>query len=145
MLTVRVAALTRYPQKSGPNEVLQEATLAAGLGMEGNFRQGGERQICLLASELREWIDSQTEQGICFRRFKENLLLAGIPDGIFPPGARLQIGDVVLRMSEELKRCHNECELASRGKPCRLSGSAVFAAVECGGVVRIGDCVCVRE
>ena len=144
-MTANIVALTRFPQKGSPGEVLQEATLVEGLGMEGNFHQGGERQLCLLTAELREWIDTQPEQGLCFRRFKENLLLMGLPDGILPPGVRIQAGDAVLRMSEDLKRCHDECGLHSRGIYCRLSGSAVFAIVERGGVVRVGDCVFVRR
>jgi len=144
-LTARIVALTKFPTKGSHGQTLQEANLLAGLGMEGNFYQGGERQLCLFTEEIREWMDMQAEQGICFRRFKENLLLAGIPGGILPPDAHLQAGDAVLQISKDLKSCHDECKLSSRGARCQLSGIAVFATVERSGLVRIGDCVCVQE
>jgi len=143
-LTVKIASLARYPQKGGPREVLQEAKLLAGLGMEGNFHRGGERQLCVLTAELREWMNAQPEQGVCIRRLKENLLLAGVPGGVLPPGAGIQIGEALLRVGVELKRCYDECGLYSRGVPCRLAGSAVFAVVERSGVVRAGDCADMR-
>jgi len=134
-----IAALTRYPQKGGPGEKLREALLIANLGMEGNFHQGGKRQLSLLTTEIRRWIDAQTEKGLCFGRFKENILIEWTPGAPLPAGALLRAGDAVLRTSNSLKRCFDECELFSRGIKCRLAGSAVFAVVLSGGSVQVGD------
>ena len=134
-----IAGLTRYAQKSGPGQELREAALLAGLGMEGNFHQGGERQLSLLTAEIRRWINSQAEKGLCFKRFKENILIEWTPGAALPAGARLRAGEAVLRTSDNLKRCHAECALFSRKIPCRLAGCAVFAVVEHSGSVRVGD------
>ena len=136
-MTAEIAALTRYRKKGDPGEALREAKLLTGLGMEGDFHQGGERQLCLLASEVRRWMDSQTEKGLCFGRFKENILITGALE--LSPGARLRAGEAVLRLSKSRKGCHSECVLFSRGIGCRLSGRAVFAVVERGGNIRVGD------
>ncbi len=44
-----LAAITRYAQKGAPGEKLTEAELVAGLGLPGDFHQGGERQLSLLS------------------------------------------------------------------------------------------------
>ncbi len=142
-MTARIARLTRFLEAGAPGEVLREANLLAGLGLEGNLRQGGERQLCLLSAEIRQWMDSQTESGLCFARFRENLLIeGGTLDGL-PVGSRLSLGDAVLRISERGKRCFGECALFSRGMPCKLAGGAAFAVVERGGAIRVGDPVSV--
>ena len=141
-MTAKITALNRYPQKNEPGEELREARLLTGLGMEGNLHQGGEKQLCLLTAEIREWIKAQAQKGLCFERFKENILIEGLPGGTITPGAKLRAGETILRVSKNRKRCHECCGLLSREIPCRLSGCAVFAAVERGGVIRVGDCVC---
>lgn len=140
-MTAKVAALTRYPAKGEPGERLEKANLLAGLGMEGNVRRGGERQLCLLTAEIRRWMDSRAEEGLCFARLKENILLEGMPGGLLPTGACFAVGGAVLRMSADRKSCHPECALAASGRECRLSRTAVFAAIEQGGRVCVGDLV----
>lgn len=47
--------------------------------MEGDrHAAGGERQTSLLAGEARDWMEKQTEPGLCFRRYKANLITEGI-------------------------------------------------------------------
>jgi len=137
--TAKITALIRYNKKGEPGEVLEKVKLIAGLGMEGNLHQGGERQLCLLTAEIREWMDSCAEKGLCFRRFSENMLIEGLPDGVLPPSTRLQIGEAVLQVSESHKHCFTECRLVSESIRCRLSECAVFAVVECGGTVQVGQ------
>jgi len=138
-LAAKITALIRYNKKGEPGEVLEEVELIAGLGMEGNMHQGGERQLCLLTAEVREWMDSCSEKGLCFRRFKENMLIEGLPDGVLRPGMLLQTGEAVLQVCESRKHCFTECWLVSHSIRCRLSECAIFAVVKHGGTVRVGD------
>lgn len=138
-MTARVAGLTRYHQKAEPGETLAEASLLTGLGLEGDMYCGGERQISLLSAEARRWMEAQTEKGLCFGRFRENILIEGMSLDELPDNSLLCVGDAVLRISARGKSCHSECELFSAAAECRLSRCAVFAAVVRGGVVRIGD------
>jgi len=138
-LTANIAALTRYPAKGEPGEALREVKLLEDLGMERDFHQGSERQLCLRTAEVRRWMDAQPQKGICFGRFRENILIEGLPDGTLPPGVRLCVGEAILQISAERKRCHDDCKLFSQGVRCRLSECAVFAIVERGGVIQVGD------
>lgn len=135
----KVERITRYPEKGKPGEALDEAMLVAGFGIEGNAASRGERQVSLLL--LRGWLDAQAEQGLCFARFKENLLISGIKTELLKTGNRLAAGGAVLRIGAEQKRCFAECGLYAGGKPCLLAAGAVFAAVETGGIIRVGDAV----
>jgi len=143
----KIAGLTRYRKKGEAGEPLREMNLLEGLGVEGDFHQGGEKQVSLLSAEARQWIDAQTEQakkGLCFVRFRENILIEGLPEDL-ESGSLLRAGDAVLRISERGKRCHGECSLFSKGLPCRLSASAVFATVERGGIIRITDVISIDK
>jgi len=134
-----VAGLFRYPNKSGPGESLNRAELIAGQGMAGNFCQGGERQLCLLTGEIRGWMVEQVDPGLCFARFKENIRIDGLPGGLLPTGARLRVGGAILQVSQNRKHCHGDCPLFASRKDCRLAQTAVFAAVEKGGMVKTED------
>ncbi|MCL2517788.1 MAG: hypothetical protein FWF15_04415 [Oscillospiraceae bacterium] len=130
---MKIVGLTLFQKKNEPGISVAELNLLEGFGIEGDFHWGGEKQVTLLSAETRRWLDSQTEQGLCFKRFKENIL---IEDLEIKPCDRLIIGNAVLRISNLTKPCFDECPLVS---PCRLSGRAVFAVVEKSGTVRIGD------
>ena len=142
----KIIGLTRYHKKGEPGTTLSEMTLLEGLGVEGDFHQGGERQVSLLSAEVRRWMEAQTEKGLCFGRFRENILVEGLPLENLKSGDLLSVGNAVLRISAHSKHCYNECALFSKGKkmPCRLSGCAAFAVVERGGAIRIGDFVIAR-
>ena len=140
-MAAKIKALARYRKKGGPEEPLQQARLLAGLGMESNFHQGGDRQLCLLTAEIRDWMSLQTQEGICFARLKENILIEGMPSTSLLPGVKICMGEAVLQISEARKRCHTGCSLRAQGMQCRLPESAVFAVVLQGGIVRAGDSV----
>ena len=137
----KIVGLTRYGKKGEPGESLSEARFLEGLGVEGDMHQGGEKQVSLLSAEARRWMDAQSEKGLCFGRFRENVLIEGLSLEDLESGSLLSLGDAVLRISVHGKHCYDECGLFSKGIPCRLSGSAAFAVVERGGMVRIGDVV----
>jgi len=140
-LTASIAALNIYPEKSGPGQSLKKTMLITGLGIGGNFYQGCERQICLLTTSMHKWIDSHSESGLCLSRFKENILIDGISDECLSPDVCIRAGETVLRISNIRKECYPECALFSQKTWCPLAGRAVFATVESGGAVRIGDSV----
>jgi MOSC domain-containing protein YiiM len=140
-LNARLAGITRYSAKGSPGEKLIEAELIAGLGLAGDYHQGGERQLSLLSAETRAWLDRQNGQGLCFARFKENLLLEGFASEYLADGSSVQVGDAVLRIHAEKKYCHTECPLFSGGETCKLPESVLFAEVERGGTIKTGDSI----
>ena len=139
-MNAEVIGLTVYQKRGEPGIPQSELDLLEGLGVEGDSRQGGTRQVSLLSAEARCWMEAQSEKGLCFDRFHENILLKGFPMESLTPGVRLSAGSAVLRISER-KECFPECTLVAKGALCRLSRCAVFAVVEQGGRIRIKDSV----
>ena len=141
MLTAKIAGLTRYIKKGAAGEALREANLLEGFGMEGDMHQGGEKQLSLLSVDIRGWMDSCREPGLCFKRFKENILIDGLNLEELTNNSRLSVGEAVLSISMGKKHCYDECDLLLSGLECRLTGNSVFAVVERGGTVKIGDAI----
>ena len=70
-----VRELYLFRQRGQPGEAVESAWFRRGIGMEGDrHAAGGERQTSLLAGETRDWMEKQTEPGLCFRRYKANLI-----------------------------------------------------------------------
>ena len=141
-----IAGLTRYAAKGEPGQTLESVRFLEGLGMEGDFHaNGGQRQISLLSLEERRRMNARAEHGLCFERYRENILIDGIPPACFTPGVKLKTGEVVLEISGVSKRCFEECSLFSRGQSCILAGQHRFAKVIRGGFVHIGDRVEIEQ
>ena len=130
-MSAKVTGLFRYEGKK--SESLQTARLLEGMGMEGNDRQKGERQLSILVQNSGE--PKEEADGLCTRRFKANILIEG--SCTLAEGKYLHIGEAVLRVSG-IKLCHDGCGL---GSACYLTKGAGFAAVEKGGVAKVGDLV----
>jgi len=139
-----VLGLTRYSAKGVPGETVQNALFIANQGMDGDFHAiGGKRQLGLLSTEERQWMDAQSEDdtlGLCFGRYKENVLFDANPLSGLVPGSRLAVGEAVLEISDITKHCFAQCPLFSKGRDCILAGRNFFAKVVQSGFVRIGDC-----
>ena len=135
-----VVKLTRYPAKGADGEPLVQARFIEGQGMEGDFHAcGGQKQISLLTVEERTKMDAYAEPGLCFGRYRENILLDGISPDALVPGKKIKTGGAVLEISDTGKRCFEECYLHRSGQSCFLAGRSLFARVICGGLVRTGD------
>jgi cyclic pyranopterin phosphate synthase len=129
--------------KGAPGEALTRMTLIKNVGIDGDFHEGGQKQISILSAETRRWMDASPEKGLCFKRFKENILVEGLRE--LKVASLLSCGKAVLRITGAKDRCYDECGLFSKGAPCRLSEGAFFASVEQGGAIQIGDLLfCIR-
>jgi len=133
-----LVALRYKDRSSGTSRETTEVRLIPDLGMEADTRGGpGPRQLVLLSEEARRAINEARVPGLCYARFRENLLIAGIEPGELAPGTELIIGPARIRISEARKRCYPECELP-RGD-CAIRPGVAFAEVLQGGTVRAGD------
>ena len=139
-----IVCLTRYPAKGKAGEALQEMALREGAGIVGDAHQGGARQISLLAADVRRWIDAQIEGGLCFHRFRENVLIEGLPMDMLESDSLLSAGTAHMRINKIQKACFDDCSRFTQGLPCRLAGSVAYATVEQGGMIRVGDSVELR-
>ena len=131
-----------YPEKGSAGLELSEGRLIENLGLEGDFHaKGGDRQISLLLAE--NFFKIQNKHGLCLSRFKENLCVRFPEPVVLKSGTRIEAGETILETSWETKHCHKECSLYESGKLCPLAGLNLFARVIKGGVIRIGDGVCI--
>ena len=138
----RIIGLFRFTEKGKPGEPVKEAHFVKGLGMEGDrHADGGSRQLTLLSGETREWMDAQKVPGLCFRRYKANLVTEGLNSGELKPGMRLQLGTAVLEVEESSKECFPECALHQSGTRCRLSSGGVYLRVVESGTAKIGSSI----
>ena len=131
----KIEKLRRYAGRGDEGELLEEMILTASEGIEGNYIQGGEKQVCLCTSEARNWMQEQTEKGLCFRRFNENILISGMDPEMLKLGTLIAAGDAVLKVTA-LKPCFDECILHSNNRYCMLSVSAKFLSVEKSGSIK---------
>ena len=135
-----VVTITIYPAKGKSGIEQTEAHLIENKGLEGDFHAvGGDRQLSLLVTETQHTITGQTEKGLCFSRYRENITITGIDTAVLRPGVRLLIGEAVIEITGEMKHCHVECSLYETGKRCPLAGMNLFAKVVKTGIIRKDD------
>ena len=142
-----IKSLCRYPAKGEPAIPEKSLVLEAGRGICGDYHSdGGKRQIAVITTTEKTWMQQQEVKGFCFRKYKENLLLDGFSLADCHAGDRLQIGDAVLEIADSGKSCHRElCSLAKTGGSCMLAGRSMFAFVCTGGTIETGMRVIIHD
>ena len=119
---------------------LDEATLVAGFGIEGDAKGGGiGRNLNIMSAETMEQLASE---GFIVGPGKmgEQLILAGIDVNSLPEGARLRIGDtacVVLTIPRTGCAKFERCQDKPREDAAARLG--MMARVEEGGTISVGD------
>ena len=141
----RVAALSRRPVKGAPAQALPALRLIAGGGIVGDVHfAAGDGSVSLLSGAVRAWMAEKGTPGLCFCKFRENLLLTGVDIPSLRPGDRLRLGEeAVLTVTAVGKSCYPGCALLETKTPCPLKSGAAFASVSQSGTVRVSDPVTV--
>lgn len=117
------------------------ALLIEGLGMAGDSHAGfAHRQISLLAMESIEKMRQKCGE-LSPGDFAENLTVAGLNLPALPVGTLLQVGEVVLKVSQIGKECHQGCAVMQAVGDCVMPREGIFATVEKGGRVSNGDVI----
>jgi len=96
------------------------------------------RQISLLAKES---IDKMRAMGLDVDNgdFAENLTTLGIDLPALPIGTQLQIGEVLLEVTQIGKECHTRCAIYHQAGDCVMPKEGIFARVLTGGEVTPGS------
>ena len=117
------------------------ALLVAGLGMEGDAHAGfAHRQISLLAVESIEKMKQKCAD-LVPGDFAENLTVDGLNLPALPVGTMLHVGDVILKVSQIGKECHQGCAVREAVGDCVMPREGIFATVERGGRISRGDVI----
>ncbi|MEF9941104.1 MAG: ThiF family adenylyltransferase [Lachnospiraceae bacterium] len=140
-----ISSIYRYKEKGTLGQEEDCVMLLKDMGMEGDIHcQGGERQLSILSKKRKNWIQEQEVKGLCFSRWKENLLIDGDEMNSYPVGTQLVIGTTKLEITVQDKRCFPECKRIQRKMSCELAQGSCFAKVIQGGNISKGDKIKVR-
>lgn len=122
----------KYPQIEGK--------LVSNFGLYGDAHAGNwHRQVSLLGMES---IDKMINMGIhdlVPGVFAENITTEGIILYDLPVGTRIQVGEVLLEITQIGKECHSDCSIMQKIGRCIMPIEGVFAKVIVGGTIKKGD------
>ena len=137
----RVEALCISEKKGERKRPVDCALFCAGHGIEGDAHAGPwHRQVSLLALEDVEELRRRGLPQIAPGAFAENVLLSGLDLSSFGVGTRLRLGaQVVLSVTQIGKVCHAPCVIGKLTGACIMPERGLFARVEQGGLVSVGD------
>lgn len=137
MGTVLAVCVSR--EKGTQKENIGTAVFLEDWGIQGDAHAGKwHRQVSLLSHEKIEAFRARGAE-VADGAFGENLVVAGIDFRSLPLGTRFQCNDVVLKLTQIGKECHNGCTIYQAMGECIMPREGVFARVLKGGEIRVGD------
>lgn len=137
----QIDAICTSEQKGERKKPVSSALFVTGWGIRGDAHAGHwHRQISLLAVEHIERMRIAGLHQIAPGDFAENLIISGIDVESLGLGTRIQLGDEVeLRISQIGKACHKPCQIHYLTGNCIMPSHGLFARVERGGAVSVGQ------
>ncbi len=135
----KVLAICISKHKGTLKNEVSEANFIEEFGIEGDAHAGKwHRQVSLLAFEK---IDDFRNKGgnVDFGAFGENLVVDGIELHKLPVGQQLQVGEVLLEVTQIGKECHDKCAIYYQEGECIMPKNGIFTRVLKGGKVKVGD------
>jgi molybdopterin adenylyltransferase len=125
-------------ERKGPVKRVQ---FLADHGIQGDAHAGPwHRQVSLLSAEDIERIHRQRLPDLSPGDFAENLIVSGLDLRACGLGSKFRLGsDVILRLSQIGKVCHTPCRIFYMSGECAMPTLGLFARVEQGGDVSVGD------
>ena len=135
----KVLAICISKHKGTLKNEVSEANFIEEFGIEGDAHAGKwHRQVSLLAFEK---IDDFRNKGgnVDFGAFGENLVVDGIELHKLPVGQQLQVGEVLLEVTQIGKECHDKCAIYYQVGECIMPKNGIFTRVIKGGKVKVGD------
>ena len=135
----KVLAICISKHKGTLKNEVSEANFIEEFGIEGDAHAGKwHRQVSLLAFEK---IDDFRNKGgnVDFGAFGENLVVDGIELHKLPVGQQLQVGEVLLEVTQIGKECHDKCAIYYQVGECIMPKNGIFTRVLKGGKVKVGE------
>lgn len=101
----------------------------------------GKREISMFFVAEKEDINKKDYNGLCSKKFYENIIIEGIGFNSVQIGKRIKIGNSIIELSIIGKKCFNECLLVKENKKCILTHNVVFGRIIKSGKIKINDFV----
>jgi len=134
-----VVAICISKEKGTVKIPVDSANVIQDYGIESDAHAGKwHRQISLLADES---VDRMRSMGLELSAgvFAENILTRGIDLKNLPIGTRLEIGQVLLEVTQIGKECHSGCAIREKTGMCVMPTDGIFTKVLKGGTIKPGD------
>jgi cyclic pyranopterin phosphate synthase len=131
----KVEAVCLAAEKGVQKHEVPEITLRADHGIVGDAHAGPwHRQVSLLAEED---VDTMRAKGLelAAGAFGENIVTRGVDWSQARVGETIQIGDVLLEITQIGKECHNHCAIYAAVGDCIMPRQGIFARVLKGGTI----------
>ncbi|MBP1918885.1 MOSC domain-containing protein [Youngiibacter multivorans] len=136
----RVVAVNISDRKGVIKTPVEMGEFQTDLGLKGDAHSGNwHRQVSLLAQES---IDKMSARGILeltSGKFAENLTTEGIELFTLPVGTRMEIGEVLMEVTQIGKECHRGCQIMKMVGDCIMPREGIFTKILRNGVIRPGD------
>ena len=138
-----VVAVCISERKGTQKHAVPEIQLKIDHGIVGDAHAGNwHRQVSLLAQESVEKMKAVFPD-IPVGAFAENILTEGLTLYTLPVGTRLQVGEVLLEVTQIGKECHAHCAIRQQVGDCVMPREGIFAIVLEEGTIRSGDTITV--
>lgn len=137
----KVRALCVSDKKGVQKQLVDSVVFLLEKGIEGDAHAGDwHRQVSILGADDIEETKKQGLSDLKPGDFAENIVVKGIDLAGVGLGSRIRLGaDVVLVISQIGKVCHTPCRIGQLTGDCIMPRLGLFARVESGGPVKLGD------
>lgn len=127
-------------KRENKREGLEEAYLESGRGIQGDLKaKAGDRQISIISSANREYIEENYSRSICINRFHENITINDLDANLLKVGDKFQIAESIQEVASIGKTCFEGCKILESGEKCPLSSEVIFTRVIKSGKIKRGD------
>ena len=135
MIQFRILAVNISEKKGELKRPVPQIRLVENWGIENDAHAGDwHRQVSLLAQEDIDTIKARGLE-IQFGDFAENITTEGTELHLLPIGARIQIGEAILEVTQIGKECHHGCAVFQQIGDCVMPRRGIFTRVIRGGVI----------
>jgi MOSC domain-containing protein YiiM len=138
----KVLAINISEKKGIPKTTIDEGEFIVDFGLKGDAHGGNwHRQVSLLGQESIDKVTALGVKGLCTGKFAENITTEGIVLYELPVGTKLNIGGVIMEVTQIGKECHKGCAIFHQVGDCVMPKEGIFTKVLKGGVIKKGDSI----
>ncbi len=136
---MEILALNVSRRKGTQKRPVDQVNLVPNHGIEGDGHAGNwHRQISFLGSTCIEDFNAQGAE-VKPGAFGENIIVKGVDFTELPVGTLIRCNDTEMEITQIGKECHTRCKIYYKMGDCIMPKNGVFAQVNKGGVISVGD------
>lgn len=136
----KVTSINISEKKGEVKHPIEKGFFTLNNGLNNDAHAGNwHRQVSLLGVESINKMAAGGIEGLTPGKFAENITTEGIILYELPIGAKLEIGDVILEVTQIGKECHKGCEIRKLVGDCVMPREGIFTKVLKEGYIKAGD------